>query len=207
MAATFDIKADVINIHSDNPLHKDLFFVDTNVWYWYAYSQASVTAARYQVNEYPAYVKKIKSVNSQMMRSNLILAELAHIIEDTEYRIFYESNRLDPKKFAKKEYRHNHPSERKNVVHEIENVWETVKNITTSIPLNIDDPATEIFMRDVKSYGMDGYDLFNLDLIRKQGIPILTDDGDFATVPGITVFTANNNVIDAARDCGKLIMR
>ena len=54
---------DVVNISSDKPLHKDIFFVDTNVWYWYAYTGTCITAAHYQVKEYPEYVKKIKSVN------------------------------------------------------------------------------------------------------------------------------------------------
>ena len=148
-----------------------------------------VTAAHYQVKEYPEYVKKIKSVNVQMIRSNLILPELAHIIEDTEYKIFYKSRRLNPDVFSRKEYRHNHPSERKNVVHEIEEIWEMVRKITSSVPLNIDDPATETFIIDLQNHKMDGYDLFNLDLIKKLDVNILTDDGDFATVPGIKVFT------------------
>ena len=82
-----------------------------------------------------------------------------------------------------------------------------VRKITSSVPLNIDDPATETFIIDLQNHKMDGYDLFNLDLIKKLDVNILTDDGDFATVPGIKVFTANNNVIDAARDCGKLKLR
>ena len=47
----------------------------------------------------------------------------------------------------------------------------------------------------------------NSVLLFDNGVHILTDDGDFATVPGITVFTANRTIIDAARDCGKLKMR
>ena len=37
-----------------------------------------------------------------MIRSNLILPELAHIIEDTEYKIFCKSNQLGPKELPKK---------------------------------------------------------------------------------------------------------
>ena len=207
MTVAYDIKADIVDIRFDKPRHLDSFFVDTNVWYWYDYIPASLNAANYQVKEYPEYIKKIKSVNAQMIRSNLILPELAHIIEDTEYKIFCKSNHLDPKNFPKKEYRHNHPSERKNVVHDIEGVWETVKNITSPVSMSIDDPAADTFVTDLKLHKMDGYDLFNLDLIRRLGVNVLTDDGDFATVPGITVFTANYNVIDAARKCSQLKIR
>jgi hypothetical protein len=38
-------------------------------------------------------------------------------------------------------------------------------------------------------------------------VQVITDDGDFATVPGIQVFTANRNVISAARSQGKLLIR
>lgn len=43
-------------------------------------------------------------------------------------------------------------------------------------------------------------------LLEKAGWRI-TDDGDFATVPGIQVFTANRNVIIAARSQGKMLTR
>jgi hypothetical protein len=36
---------------------------------------------------------------------------------------------------------------------------------------------------------------------------VITDDSDYATVPGIRVFTANSNVIKAARNQGKLLKR
>jgi F420-0:gamma-glutamyl ligase-like protein len=36
---------------------------------------------------------------------------------------------------------------------------------------------------------------------------IITDDGDFVTVPGIMVFTANHNVIEAAKAQDKLVKR
>ncbi len=36
---------------------------------------------------------------------------------------------------------------------------------------------------------------------------VITDDGDFASVPGITVFTANARVINSAAQLGKLVVR
>jgi hypothetical protein len=44
--------------------------------------------------------------------------------------------------------------------------------------------------------------------MRTRGvIQLITDDGDFATIPGIQVFTANRNVVTAARAQGKLLKR
>jgi len=55
---------------------------------------------------------------------------------------------------------------------------------------------------------VDGYDLFLLEAMKNNGVvQIITDDGDFSSVSGIKIFTANLNVIRAARDQGKLIKR
>jgi len=55
---------------------------------------------------------------------------------------------------------------------------------------------------------VDGYDLFLRATMRSSGIvQILTDDGDFCTVPGIQILTANANVIAAAAAQGHLLVR
>lgn len=47
-----------------------------------------------------------------------------------------------------------------------------------------------------------------LEAMDKAGInQVITDDGDYVTVSGIKVFTANKNAIAAARNQGKLITR
>jgi hypothetical protein len=44
--------------------------------------------------------------------------------------------------------------------------------------------------------------------MRSHGVvKVITDDGDFATVQGIQVFTANRNVVSTARAQGKLLKR
>ena len=55
---------------------------------------------------------------------------------------------------------------------------------------------------------VDGYDLFFLETMEKhQLVQIIMDDGDFATVPGIQVFTGNRAVINLAGSQGKLVTR
>jgi hypothetical protein len=55
---------------------------------------------------------------------------------------------------------------------------------------------------------VDGYDLFILEAMKNHGVvQVITDDGDFATVSGIQVFTANRNVINSARAQGRLLAR
>ncbi|TAE94775.1 MAG: hypothetical protein EAZ79_22025 [Oscillatoriales cyanobacterium] len=163
MAIQYTVNAEVVDIGSDIPQKDDIFLVDTNVWYWLTYTPASTSARSYQINDYPAYLTKILSAQGLLLYCGLSLAELAHNIEQAERAIF--STTLKPK-----EYRHNEPTERANVVAEV-------------IALI-------------------------LEAMDKAGVvQVITDDGDYVTVPGIKVFTANHNVITAARNQGKLITR
>jgi len=72
----------------------------------------------------------------------------------------------------------------------------------------VDDPATDAALSRLKTEKVDGYDLFILESMKNHGVvQLITDDGDFTTVSGIQVFTANRNVIIAARSQGRLLRR
>jgi len=92
MAVNYLIHADVIDIRQDVPKPDDIFFVDTNVWYWLAYTRASQSTQPYQIHAYPSYIGNAISVRSQLHRCGLSLAELAHLIEKTEWEIYIRSN-------------------------------------------------------------------------------------------------------------------
>jgi len=203
MPINYNIQAEVVDIRSDDPLPTDSFLVDTNVWYWMTYTKASHTAQPYQIIHYPAYIKKAKSVHAKLHRCELSLAELAHTIEGTELKIYARSSGT-----KRKEYRHNYPAERSNVVAEIQTAWVQVKTMAQPISILVDEPTADSALTRLSSQPVDGYDLFILEAIMKSGVvQVITDDGDFATVPGILVFTANTNVVNAARQQGKLVRR
>ena len=72
----------------------------------------------------------------------------------------------------------------------------------------VDDSVTDAALARFQTQPLDGYDLYLLDAMQKANHPqILTDDGDFCTVPGIQLFTANQNVINAAAAQGRLAVR
>jgi hypothetical protein len=107
-----------------------------------------------------------------------------------------------------KEYRHNHTTERSNVVAEIQTAWGQVKTMAMPIEALVDEPTTDAALIRIQTQLLDGYDLFILEAISRMGIvQVITDDGDFATVPGIQIFTSNWNVIQAAQTQGKLLTR
>ena len=121
MAITLEVQANVIDIRSDTPQQNDIFFVDTNVWFWQTYANASRShpSASNKIREYSTYLISALSKGATLTYSGLILAELAHIIEKTEREIYIKSH----VQVNSKEYRHNFPDERGKVVLEVQSVW------------------------------------------------------------------------------------
>jgi hypothetical protein len=230
MRIELNVQAEVIDITTDTPQPDDSFLVDTNVWLWQTYSRfsapqltrsdfarfsdsvpqkarADAEKAQKKIAKYIPYIKKARVAEAKIFYSGLILAELTHIIEKAEYEIYKNkaSIRLDIK-----EYRHNRPNERANVIDEVKSVWSQVEAIGISADLTIDDRSTQSALSRLQTQALDGYDLFLLEAISNAGsgqIQVLTDDMDYATVAGIQVFTSNGLVIDEAKRLGKLLVR
>ena len=54
----------------------------------------------------------------------------------------------------------------------------------------VDDTVTDASLARYQTQALDGYDLYLLEAMQKANLrQVLTDDGDFCTVPGIQVFT------------------
>lgn len=207
MPVNYVIGADIIDIRVDTPGPEDVFLVDSNVWYWIAYTKASLVSqqrALVRSQDYSAFINKAMTAGAELCRCGLSLAELAHIIEKSEREIFKRTSGT----IGTKEYRHNHPAERSNVAKEVEAAWGQVKSMTSSLDLMINDAITATALDRFQEESVDGYDLFFLEAMSNaKVVQIITDDGDFATVSQIRVFTANKNVIAAAQNQGKLITR
>jgi hypothetical protein len=200
------IQADIIDIKTDTPQQSDIFFVDTNIWFWQTYTNAAFTAKRYQITDYPNYINKTRQNGATLTYSGLTLAELAHIIEKTEYDIYVQSNRY----LHFKKYRHDYPTERANVVAEVQFTWRRIKKIAIPIDLTVDDATTDAAINRFTTQAVDGYDLLMLEAISKAGagtVKIITDDMDYSVVPGIQVFTSNKYVIQDAAIQKKLVVR
>jgi predicted nucleic acid-binding protein len=201
MAVNYTVQAEVVDIQSDTPKQDDIFLVDTNVWYWLTYTKASTSAQAYQITAYPSYLAKAISAQALLLYCGLSLAELAHNIEQTERNIFSAT-------LKSKEYRHNYPEQRSNVVAEVEAAWNQVTSIAASTEITVDETTTNASLTRFQTQPLDGYDLLILEAMAQAGtVKVITDDGDYVTVPGIQVFTANYNVITAARNQGKLLTR
>jgi hypothetical protein len=188
----------------------DIFLVDTNVWLWQTYPNATVNlkqSRKKQINVYLNYLPRVLSIGAILTYSGLSLAELASVIERKEFDIYQKA--INPS-LKLKEYRHNLPNERAKVVNAVQIAWIQVQGLAVPVDLQVNDITTNAALRRFQSQCLDGYDLLILEAISRSDpgqIKVITDDSDYVTVPGIQVFTYNQASITAARNSGKLIIR
>ncbi|HCM6912316.1 PIN domain-containing protein [Klebsiella aerogenes] len=201
MAFSGTILADVYDIGNYTPKEHDVFLVDTNVWYWMTYSKG-IPANRQYLNAYNSFINLSLTNNSTLFHSGLSLAELAHIIEGTERKIHEGILR---KSIQTKEFRHDYSKERSAAMKEVETSWLQVKSLAQQVELNICNETTDSCLSNMQTNTLDGYDLMIHECMKNHQITnIITDDGDYTSVPGINVFTCNKNVISAARSQKKI---
>lgn len=202
------VRARVVDIRTDTPRESDTFLVDTNAWYWLFYTRASLSpdpldAAR--LADYSSFLKSAIGAGSTLLCAGLTFSELAHNIERAELKI-YETQAN--KTISPKVFRHDYPMQRQRLVKLISEVWDDVLCVSTMTDLNLDSRFMESALQIFPSVGLDGYDLFMAEAaLQAKTTNIVTDDGDFATVPGLTIFTANPRVIQSAEQARKLLVR
>lgn len=202
---TLTVRANVVDIRTDTPSAQDDFLVDTNVWYWMHYPPASQQARQYQVTDYPNYMKSALGHGSTLFSSPLSFSELAHNIESAEREIYA----LKAAKTIKpKDFRHNYPNQQRKVTLLIQGVWSDVLSMSQMMPITLDDAFVSAATRRFNSVELDGYDLFMAANALAAGVAgVITDDADYCTFPGLTVFTANATAIRLAATAGRLNVR
>ncbi len=204
MASKLSIRADVVDAKTRAVKSGEAFLVDTNVWFWMCYAAAPYISKSWQSREYPAVLDRIIKAGGRLFWSPFSWSELGHIIERTEWEIAKECGATTAE--SVKKFRYESPAERERVVDAIKGTWRQVTELAepmSEIALNASTvDAANAELSDVM---LDGYDLFMAQQLRSSELAgIITDDADFSTFPGITVFTANNRVLSEARAQGRL---
>lgn len=197
------VSADIIDLSCDQPTPGDTFLVDTNVWLWTTYSKASIAARAYQSRMYPSYLNRAIAAGASVVRCGLSLSELANVIEKMEFDVYCQTSGM----VQRKAFRHQ-PAERAQVVAEIQTAWTQVEALSQPIVATVDQQGTNAALALLQGSAIDAYDSFLVNSAKSEKIvQILTDDGDFATVPGVRVFTGNRALVQLARRQGRLITR
>lgn len=206
MSLNYSVQATVFDILQDTPRKEDVFLVDTNIWFWATYSNASHSSSNNSHhNEYVKYLDKALAVNAKIHYCGLSFSELAHTIEKTEFEIYKKFNSST---VNIKEFRHNNKQQRQGFVSELKSAWNQVKSMATPLPIIIDGLTTDQALQRICNEQVDGYDIFIIESMKKNNvIKIITHDGDYTTVDGIHVVTCNNGALVSARKHGKFMKR
>lgn len=206
------VKASVVDITRDTPQPEDRVWVDTNVLYWQTYSRASLRPKAplgYQTRTYPSWLSRALRTGSTLHWLALSFAELAHQVETAEREIAESAGQI-AYGTKPKDFRHNYPAQRANVIAEITNCWQAVETMASELPGGVVANAGLIAasLPLMSQCAVDGYDLFMIRALKAAAVTqVLSDDGDFCTVRGITLFTANRSVIQEATSQGSLVVR
>jgi hypothetical protein len=208
-------RAKVIDIGKarNRPQVDDIFLLDTNILYWYTYPNAIPNLnqkRQQQIQIYLDYVNDAITVGASLRYSAIAFAELVHRIEQDEYSAWALSNGIPVSDRSKLKYfRHGLPQERANVVAQVNAAWGVVNNIAVLEAASLDNAYLSQSLQQFQASELDGYDVFMVEsAIAISGITgIITDDADYATASGSTVFTINKKAIAAAKQAGNLQTR
>ena len=159
----------------------------------------------YQIRDYPLYIRKARRARSRLLWCGLSLAELAHNIERIEYEIYL---RKSAQEITRKEFRHNLVQERSDVLIELDAAWQEIVKRASPLEALISADSKKTALELIETRPVDSYDAFLILAAQQADVrQILSDDGDFGTITDIQFFTANHNVIESAREQGKLLNR
>ena len=104
-----------LDLNKHSPVKNELYFVDSNVWFWTTYVTSKHMALpqppqEYQTSTYPAFLEKVLNEGAKLCHCPLTLAELANIIENTELDFYRKT--INNINFKKKEFRQKRTSGR-----------------------------------------------------------------------------------------------
>jgi hypothetical protein len=207
MSSKLTIRADVVDARTVAASKGQAFLIDTNVWFWMCYEaapDAPGVSKSWQSRAYPAILDRVVKSGGRLVWSPFSWSELCHIIERTEWEIAKACGATQTK--TVKQFRHESMQERERVVGTIQETWAQVTSLAAPMSnISLNAGTVETANAELSSVMLDGYDLFMAQQLRASELAgIITDDTDFVTFPGITVFTANSRIVSEARAQGRL---
>lgn len=184
----------VVKIKNYNLSGKDRIIVDTNVWFWYTYAASNELPSdeapiRYQIEKYPEFIEKALDIGARLLHSPLILTELAHLVERSEFKLYKEQNGAD---ITIKQFR-KIAGVRDRVTKEIKSAWTAISQVSECIEHKADHDLCNKSLMIFKTSYLDVFDSIYVELSKVyNATAILTDDKDFESNSDINVITARN---------------
>ncbi|MFZ2407247.1 MAG: PIN domain-containing protein [Methylobacter sp.] len=188
----------ILDLNSHSPIKGEKYFIDTNVWYWATYVASKTLKLpqhpeSYQLADYPAFLQKALDNDAILCHCPLTLAELANIIERTEFDLYKQS--ISNEYFEKKEFRRI-VGKRNSVLDEIKFAWESINTMSKCIDVKLDSNFAEQGRNILKEGTVDPFDAFYIQIMRNNEIDyIVTDDHDFSTIQKQILITSNQKAL------------
>ncbi|MDA3556172.1 PIN domain-containing protein [Acinetobacter sp. AOR15_HL] len=191
----------IFNIKKVTPTKDDVYFIDTNVWFWFTYCGSNKKfigrgPSVYQLKEYPAFIEKILNVGAKIFTSPLIYTELANLIERTEYTQYVLKNKVDKTTFSRKDFREIEEC-REKVLREINSAWNVICSVSSEcLELNLNLATTKAAHNFMSTSTLDPYDAIFIHFMKSHQInTLISDDGDMMSTDISTIITANRHHI------------
>jgi hypothetical protein len=225
MLSSGQVRAQVVDISVKSPRLPPQIVCDTQILYWQFYPSFAALAAAggsapsiYQTRLYPRYFTLLCQSKVPTLTSSANLGELVRLIERAELEAHCLADPQDPFRVRAasqsafttrvcKDARYRYANELPRIRRKVCTVLASVKKALAVLPA-ISDAENEYTHALSEWHGCaaDYVDALTVTLAKSQRISaILSDDLDFATVSGITLFTANATVVSSARIAGKLL--
>ena len=178
---------DITTYQSINNTRK--YFIDTNALYWYTYPRFSNNLSA-QALPYYNFIDSLVAANNPLITSIYNISELLNVIEKNEFDI-YTHIHPDAQHVSRKDFRRM-PSERSNLQKMMKTTLENVYAICDVVEFPFDSIHMYQFIETLTSHRCDVFDYMIIqNNIKEENTNIITDDGDFSTIPDITIYTAN----------------
>ncbi len=171
------------------------FFLDTNVLYWYAYPRfSSPNQLTRAARTYYDFIDKLITAGNPLETSIYNLTELLNVIEKNEYAIYCNLHAGIP--ITRKDFR-KMLSERTNVGKIMKTSLNNASEICKIVGFDFTQTTINHFVDDFIEHRCDVFDYTILQhCIQSKSLNIISDDSDFSTMEKITLYTANETILE-----------
>ena len=186
----------VINLNTYSSINNTrCFFLDTNVLYWYTYPRFSLPGhLNPSAQIYYDFIDSLTSAGNPLKTSVYNLTELLNVVEKNEYDIYCKLHPDLP--LSRKDFRRM-ADERQKVSQMIKTTMNNALNICSITDFNFTSETLTSFSNEFTNHRCDVFDYAILkNCISTKDINIISDDGDFSSMPGINLYTANENILN-----------
>jgi hypothetical protein len=214
------LKARVVDVRDYGATTSSEYIVDTNVLVFSTYDrydQQRLLGKRVPtdatIDEYLRYEKRVRAAGSRLYIASAAVFEFLRTVERAELEILWATkdhaaalgdfSNFDLKKVRRVCFKCGYNEAQRNVVTYLNSLAKrfTLLEVSASFA-GFADRCTHAWIGTVIDTG----DAIQLSEAKSKGITsVISDDQDFATLEGITQFTANRTIIDTARSVGLLV--